>query len=788
MATLDIKFEGGTNTERLQTVIGEREIWTNSDDGLVFTGDGITLGGKPAYKVTSESGTITQILEDIVILAGETVSVNHILSAQPKQITSFENDNESVKSFVAPNMNLVNASLDDESITALITASDRNLDMTYAKAGTVDFKVEYLQGEGNFLDRTNYAICDVDRNETILKNINTVVYGSYHITYFFHNKNKGLIYLYVAHHGSTSSGVNTQVNNIKVMVFDIKTRSIIDEFRTCSIFNQDNIITNLETSSTADTGGYTKTILFIEKYESNSIGLVGKNLYGGSVELVKYDFNAHKRISTFNNQILNGTQIKGIYENNGNMYLNLTKGYLMYCYLVNLDTNSLKLLTTLRIDSLTLTQIFKTSMSFFDDGSFSISSGNHVKYYGIDGTYQVDFTDNYLLNSVIETKTFIFNGYKYVLGWGHDSHIVNLYKIENESSTTHVINNQAINTGNADFGTICNIYEADYDFGGGIVTATYIEFFRLDITSGILSMATQFILNADNTYVFNIEKAIFLSDSGDGLSLTRAMIIEYTSNAFAITAGVATHSSMIDGTLWNQIIELTFSGNDSGKTLNIQFIGNDGTANLDSPYNTAIDLNTDLNTNIQGIDLVKTYTISTGLAGETWQLALDGTSFMETAVVWDTDVDITTTKVLYEINANSGDSAWAKQVNAYSDASGVITIVFPHYHGIESVNVLNITNTGTGGGATANITSGKTALLDTIKNQNGDKIFNFKVNIQTDDIEVSPIFKSLNFKIENDTMKKQVNPFEVEILSNDTKLEITNKTNETKTITVNISK
>jgi hypothetical protein len=770
MSTIKILQDRGSDSERLSRVLLDGEEFI-TESGL-FTGDGITIGGKPAFKVTTEDGTITQTIEDINLQPNETKVLEHILGATPKQITVTESTTKDSIRLGIDNLVLDGCENVNDKIRPIVTkVSDKHPTLNFANSATVDMKMKTLTAT-TYANSQKLQLVDNSKNFIDLQTYPSESIGNFY-PYFTINEHKNRIYMYIDKVSTYYRNV-TESGYYDIVEFDILTLNATNRFTSKDIFTLFN-----GSNTFYNGGGYnssymdSQVTIFLDYNEDTKIGLIGRSVYGDNIELIKYDFNTNENLGEITNPIIRSMQhIINISENNGVFYVMLQDYKQTNIYTFDIETNEMVLLTTLSRYS--ASYFFSGRTFFYDDGGMLFSNGTNGVYIknGIETSLSYVNLAPHGLNYF---KIVEFNSNKYCIAWADCAYTFRIDKIVGDGSIINIqpqtiLNSSYINSSK------CYVYEESSNL--------IIELFGFKTGTGYANKVT---LTTSEVVSMETATTIFTADTGTGTETVPFYILDEYTKTTSTSLVTAKRLDLINTTQWKSINSIKVECDSVGETAEIQFYGNDTSTVLPSPYNVPLTLDSTLYNNIKGSDLIKTFAI-TGTTGSTYMLALDGDTFMVNTVTFDTDLNKTALLIANEINANSLTSVLGQEVRASVSATNTLRVVFKSFQGIEFFNSIAITNTGTGGGTNTNIQDGLISLLDTVKAQTGESSFCYEVSLQTTDADKTPVFSGMTWNVSSDEFREMLDTTVIKVAVGASNIRLTNRTGSSKKVNVSLSK
>jgi len=764
---MSLILKKGTDVVR-QTLLLEdgRPFWT-TDTKRLFIGDGITLGGNPTSLVSGVSGVTQETLTNLTIQPNQAIEFPHVLGVKPKQVSAYKTSALSEISLDASNMSLSNSTYANKKLTSEKTESNAIKNLTYDLCNTVNVKPVFMatpnSSSTTYFSNPVLSESDSTKVTNPLNTYNMPADAQYRGAYELPEKQIMMISSF-----AIVSGQNITNAFPELMLFDITNRSVLYQYNLGEIFGDRGVICYyIQGATSASVRG---RLTIIGDYdEDTGIGLIARNDSLGTV-FAEFNFYTGKLIEYINNPLVSNRIITSINYINDRIFITLKDAdYSIYEYKPNKEL----VFITGFMGAGTYNML--TRIYGFDDGSYLISIDQNIRYMDVAG-------DVHLVSSGVGTMgakaiAIDWNGRKYMSitfqdGWYYLYHIVN-------DSTYNLLHSEQLQ--------VRQHYISVLQTWAENTGELYIELFYFGGTNGATVDKTQrVVIDATGISASGVGvKNIFTADSGTALEVDIPCIIASLSPTFSTSAGTGTKNILVKVDSWDEITDVQTVASDSGETLDIKFLANDGASDLPSPYDGILACDSTLYDNIKGIDAVGKYEL-TGGSG-TWNLEIDGDSIMSGDITFDTDLNLTAQKIVANINANSKTSDYNNQVYAeITNGVSEITITVPNYAGIAAdLNTTNIVNGGTGTGTQTPFSGAKESLLNVVKSQAGIKGFSYQIQLQTSDVDITPVFKELKLIVSEIAYDKLIDKNDnIDIYVNDTNVKI--KNNSSKNITMNL--
>lgn len=755
MAILNIQFDGGTDEERMGQVIGDREVWVNTDNNAIYIGDGVTIGGNPSANIRTDIDNIQyQAMDNVTISPNSKKKIQHVGgSISPSYVSVMEKltqDKESVvfsnkTQFISSNIDIVDGYAMLEKVSEVVTAGNA----TYADATAVPktFSTHGVTSIGSVLqvnrikpDRTDYE------SHAALSISNEIAIDRYPL---FVN-NKIINFQHIAASVMTNSSYREMYSSMSMTIHDEKLNelgSIIER----DIFDVSSLT---GTEATAVRNGYITANTGVKSYgffadynydNSNMILALGTKagIYGCITLWDNILDKPLKQIKIIGNVI-------GVHCNGGKYYVvfnHTGNNNVIMQYDENLE-NPVPLLSFYLATS-------NISPSYFMslDNGFIIGSGRRSFYVTSAGVTAMA-TPSSTATYFTYLNKFIFNGHTYIATATTENVEINIYRIEGDESLTH-LHNEILGSSDADIGILQYFRVGDGAVSGNMAGHLYAEG-SFHTGSGTTDVAWLVEFDVDGVFVqtSNVVNP-WLSTAGIGLNTTYFFPIAPYHTTHQLTGSI-TPNIPTDVSLWTEIHKTVPRYIKNNKTLNVQFLGNAAQPTLPG-YENPIDI-ADVDNEILGSICYATMAVPT-TANATYDLAINGVSIMS-SVVTRVDSDQVVHDIVNVINATT--PIGIEKPLAYVSSDSNIRVEFPLSSG-STMNTAVLSNTGTGVGTIVNFANGKDTLLKTIKDQVGVSTFNTKFVFETDDETITPRICSFDFMVSGLFRKKMVDPSKIGI-------------------------
>jgi len=786
-----IRLKGYSTAERLAYTPADREVILDEDLNTLYRGDGVTLGGIPLsnnlFSLTSDKFLVEKFT-DVNLEGNSEKTIAHTLNMFP-QIYAYEESIEDSVTFSVENM-IGSGDFDKSgtvSFTELTTNSNLNFDDLSSTANSSS-GTQSIPFINNVALNKSLRRIDGNKNESILKS-----FGLTPLNYdsIYHNKNTGHILLgnISLHTIAPTSDYQYALNEylksgLNFIGFDEFSQQELFRISVDGMFGNPHA-TTLSNFCQSKVNNGTNCVYLMGDWDSETYkGFLGSDSADGTF-LYEFDYKKNEIVNEINTSGLG--RLNGVFINpNTNIfYVSFFENKTSKLFQIN--GNGLRELTSIKTRG-TYTYNYQATLQFFTDNTMVYIFNDNATYLDIINDKSSGFSLSNLVVDQIYCELIEFENTKFVQIIGSDSDC-NGQTFKFDGTIFVELTDSIFEIGTSDAeGNI--IFYQHIDGSGNLLIDSFVFEAEAGTTNSTanrttITSGTHDVSNSCSTSGGG-KKFIWNDDVGDGMKISCGIILReydkvYSSNMASFT------KQNINASKWDEITNCGFAGSmPSGASMQIQFKKADGTTNLPSPYDSVFDLDSTLYDNIKGNDANGSYQIA-GSGSDDWELAIGGKAIMVNTIAFDTDLETTALKIISEINQNSKNSTFGRQLYSSLSGSDTILIVLPYYDEVELVNGSPITNTGTAtGGTSVDLANGKTSLMDIIKLETGSR-FGFKINLLKGTSDYSPFFQSLKFYVSNASYRTKIKDSEIEISVNEEFVRVKNLTNKTKTIGFEVS-